>query len=395
MTSTPETTPASPWVSIWLSPRRTIDRIAAQPRQPVWPLAGLGALSGFFGQLVSSGFAGLLLDWRLLLVMTFAGAIIGIGWFYLAAWVYGWIAGLLGGRASAHEVRAAFAWSGVPVIVGFAVVVALFTAGAPSLPLAGVVAICGVWSFVVLLGMLSRVERFGLWRAIVAYVPVLIVPFLVSFLIRGFLFQAFNSPSQSMAPTLLVGDHFLASKYAYGYGPYSLPFPLLSGRIFGSEPARGDVVAFRNLRGESADYVKRVVGLPGDRIQMKQGLLYINGVPVERQRLADFTGSDACGTVGAAVKRWRETLPNGVSHETLDCIDNGYYDGTDVYAVPDGHYFMLGDNRDNSTDSRVLNAMGYVPLENIIGRAEMIFLSRESGPGTAVDRPERVGTLVR
>lgn len=140
-----------------------------------------------------------------------------------------------------------------------------------------------------------------------------------------------------------------------------------------------------------------MVGLPGERIQIKQGLLYINGVPVARQRLPDFVGDEPCGQgASAATKRWRETLPNGVSHETLDCVDNGFYDNTGVYTVPDGHFFVVGDNRDNSTDSRVLSAMGYVPQENFIGRAGMIFYStgREASGAASAVRSERIGLMV-
>jgi signal peptidase I len=211
-------------------------------------------------------------------------------------------------------------------------------------------------------------------------------------LIRTFLFQPFSTPSGSMTPTLQVGDYFFVAKYAYGYSRFSLPFspPLFAGRIFGSEPARGDLVVFRLPKDNSTDYVKRVVGLPGDRIQMKQGLLHINEAPVKREWLAGFVGGEACGPDPASmVKRWRETLPNGVSHEILDCVDGGFYDDTGVYTVPAGHFFMMGDNRDNSTDSRVLSAMGYVPLENIIGRAGLIFFSR--APRSGGVRFERLG----
>jgi signal peptidase I len=247
--------------------------------------------------------------------------------------------------------------------------------------------------------MLSRAQRFGFWRTMVSYwSSALLLAVLLAFFVRTILFQPFNSPSGSMTPTLLVGDYFFVSKYAYGYSHYSLPFspPLFSGRIFGFEPARGDVVVFRLPKDDATDYVKRLVGLPGDRIQMKQGLLYINDAPVARERLGDFVGPDPCGPSTAGVKRWRETLPNGKIYETLDCVDNGYYDNTKVYTVPEGHFFVLGDNRDNSTDSRVLSMVNYIPFENLIGRVELIFFSRTSGPGgVAANRSERFGLMVR
>jgi len=185
-----------------------------------------------------------------------------------------------------------------------------------------------------------------------------------------------------MKATLLVGDYLFVSKYSYGYSHYSIPLspPVFSGRIFGSEPTRGDVVVFRLPKDDTTDYIKRVIGLPGDHIQMRDGLLYINDKAVQRERLGDFVGEDPCGSEATArVKRWKETLPNGVSYETLDCVDNGFYDNTNVYTVPPGHFFMMGDNRDNSTDSRVLSAVGYVPIENIVGRAQMIFFSIAEG----------------
>ena len=219
-------------------------------------------------------------------------------------------------------------------------------------------------------------------------------------LVRTFLFQPFNIPAGSMIPTLLIGDYFFVSKYAYGYSQFTWPFSSqpFAGRIWGSEPARGDVVAFYLPKDNSTVYIKRVVGLPGDRVQMIDGVLRINDVPVARQRLTDFSGEEPCGEGASAnTKRWRETLPNGVSYETLDCVDNGFYDNTPVYTVPAGRYFMLGDNRDNSTDSRVLSAIGYVPLENLIGRAGMIFFSTApaSAGGASSVRSERIGMVVR
>jgi len=202
---------------------------------------------------------------------------------------------------------------------------------------------------------------------------------IIALIIRTFLFQPFNIPSGSMKETLLVGDYLFVSKYTYGYSRYSIPFspPLFSGRIWSGNPARGDVVVFRLPKDDTTDYIKRVIGLPGDRIQMVEGVLHINGEPVKRERIEDFVENEGGRTT--RVKRWRETLPNGVSYTTLDLIDNGFYDNTPVYDVPPDQYFMMGDNRDNSTDSRVTSQVGPVPLQNIVGRAQIIFFSIEEG----------------
>jgi signal peptidase I len=209
---------------------------------------------------------------------------------------------------------------------------------------------------------------------------VIVHALIIAAVIRTFLFQPFNIPSGSMKSTLLVGDYLFVSKYSYGYTHYSLPYspPLFSGRIWASQPKRGDVVVFRLPKDDTIDYIKRVIGLPGDHIQMINGVLNINGQPVKREAADEFIDTDENGRT-RRIKRWKETLPNGVSYTTLDLMDNGYYDNTDVYTVPPDHFFMMGDNRDNSQDSRVQSAVGYVPFENIIGRAEIIFFSVGEG----------------
>jgi signal peptidase I len=210
-------------------------------------------------------------------------------------------------------------------------------------------------------------------------VRVVVQALLIALVIRTLLFQPFNIPSGSMKATLLIGDYLFVSQYSYGYSHYSLPLslPLFSGRIFGLAPERGDVVVFALPKDDSTDYIKRLIGLPGDHIQMIDGLLHINGVAVKRERVGDFIDDE--NGADARVRRWRETLPSGVSYETLDLVDNGFLDNTEEYVVPAGHYFMMGDNRDNSADSRVLSAVGYVPFENLIGKAQIIFFSIGDG----------------
>jgi signal peptidase I len=204
-------------------------------------------------------------------------------------------------------------------------------------------------------------------------VRVVIHALIIAVVIRTFLFQPFNIPSGSMMATLLIGDYLFVSKYTYGYSRYSFPFspPLFSGRIFGSGPERGDVVVFRLPTDDSTDYIKRVIGLPGDRIQMINGVLQINGQPVPKERAEDYVGTDD-GPGVKRIRRYKETLPNGVVYHTLDLSENSYYDNTQVYTVPPNHYFMMGDNRDNSEDSRF---WGFVPATYVKGQALFIYFS--------------------
>ena len=194
---------------------------------------------------------------------------------------------------------------------------------------------------------------------------------------RSLLFEPFNIPSGSMIPTLLVGDYLFVSKYSYGYSRYSFPFGMVpfDGRVFETSPERGDVAVFRQPQNESVAFIKRIVGLPGDRIQVTDGILRINDVAVNRVRKGFATASDGYNVIRFAV--YQETLPNGKSYLTQERSDDDVLDNTNVFLVPEGHYFMMGDNRDNSRDSRT-TSVGMVPAENLIGRAERLFFSHNS-----------------
>lgn len=227
---------------------------------------------------------------------------------------------------------------------------------------------------------------------------------LAMLILRALVFSPFNIPSESMQPRLLIGDYLIVNKMSYGWSRYALPFApnLFSGRIFGSLPERGDVVVFKAPPTAQDDYIKRVIGLPGDRIRMDKGMLYLNGKGVQKQRVADFvipvtenmrsaSGAAPCflpvfevkDTGGHSMCRYpqyRETLPNGVSYLTLDLMDTEM-DSTYVYTVPKDHVFLMGDNRDRSADSRFPavegGGIGIVPTENLIGRAQFTFFSTD------------------
>ncbi len=198
--------------------------------------------------------------------------------------------------------------------------------------------------------------------------------------IRTVAFEPFNIPSKSMEPTLLVGDYLFVSKYAYGYSRYSIPFglPLFKGRIFESPVKRGDVAVFKWPYDNSTDYIKRIVGIPGDHIQVRNGILYINDQEVKRKRIDDFIEPAPEGGL-RHVAEYQETMPNGVSYDVLDREPNNELDNTRVFTVPPHHYFAMGDNRDNSADSRLElpRGVGFVPAENLVGRAEVLFFSTD------------------
>ena len=209
---------------------------------------------------------------------------------------------------------------------------------------------------------------------LVETIVVIIEALAIALVFRTFLYQPFSIPTASMQSTLMIGDYFIANKWAYGYGKFSFPVALpFNGRFleFG-QPKQGDIVVFHNQTGD--DYIKRLIGMPGEKIQMKAGRLYINGTMVERKEIG--TGTDTDSSMSSTpVTLYEETLPNGVKHTIQEISDDQQLDDTAEYVVPAGHFFMMGDNRDRSADSRVLSQVGYVSSDQIIGKAEARFFS--------------------
>ena len=208
-------------------------------------------------------------------------------------------------------------------------------------------------------------------------VKTVIYAVVIALVIRTFFYEPFNIPSGSMIPTLLVGDYLFVSKYSYGYSRHSLPFgmPLIPGpgRAWYSAPERGDVAVFKLPADNRTDYIKRIVGLPGDTIQLKESVLYVNGEPIPRQRVEDAAYTEN-GVVRRAV-RFRETLPSGRTYFVIEHTENAPQDTTPMFKIPPNHYFAMGDNRDRSRDSRFLDEVGMIPVENLVGRAEFMWFS--------------------
>ena len=216
----------------------------------------------------------------------------------------------------------------------------------------------------------EKTEKKGIWSDIRG----ILWAVLAALVIRALWFEPYNIPSSSMVPTLLIGDYLVVTKYNYGYSRHSFPFslPIIpKGRLFGRSPERGDIVIFKVPTDNKTDYIKRVIGLPGDRIQVANGRLYINDVQVPREKIGEEDWKiENEGLVHYT--KYMETLPNGVQHWIYERSDTMQFDDTDVILVPDGFYFMMGDNRDNSLDSRYF---GFVPAQNLEGKARFIFYS--------------------
>ena len=200
----------------------------------------------------------------------------------------------------------------------------------------------------------------------------------IALIIRSFVAEPFNIPSGSMKPNLLIGDFIFVSKWSYGYSKHSLPFsmPIISNRIFSTMPKRGDVVVFKTPQDNRTDYIKRVIGLPGDKIKIINGQIQINNNLIIKQKTEDFVDVLKNGSK-KSIRKYKEFF-FGNEIDIIDIMDNGIVDNTQLYIVPENHFFVMGDNRDNSQDSRFINVVGFVPVENLVGKAQFTFFSLEN-----------------
>jgi signal peptidase I len=386
----------SPLRLIWFRPTEAMAVIARRPG----PAVALAAVAGALGLLIV--FAPALppqialrgRDVVLLPALTGLLALVSIAGLYLSGWVTNALARGFGGDGSAGLTRAAIAWSQVIAIpfdvVALPLILYLKSAPAANVKLSLALFLAGVmtsiWSFVVFIRMLGYANNLSLPRAVVVALLQFVILLGAAVGFRVFIAQPFVAVNSSMVPTLISGDLFAVSKRAYGYSRYSFPFAprLFSGRVRSIAPARGDLVVFRHPVQAGRDDVSRVIGLPGDRVQMRQGRLYINDRIAERRQISPAPAPDLNGKMTAAAT-YEETLPGGPTHLIVELRgDNGAFDETKAYTVPEGHYFMLGDNRDNSLDSRAdqkTQGVGFVPAENLIGRGEGVFFSvRQDDP---------------
>jgi signal peptidase I len=302
----------------------------------------------------------------IILIAIFPG-IISLMLFLGRAWLAGVYAGVL------------ILWAAVAILFARSANTSLMKAGLDLETLLLIVALVPtlvalIHALIIRRASLSR-PLYSRWFISLIAAPLLVFLLLACF--RSFAYQPFTAASTSMHPTLAIGDYFFASKWPYGWNRYSLPWNVFSGRgsVLPMEPERGDVIVHKVLDDERVDYTMRVIGLSGERVRVAGGAVYINGTAVKKERIEDYIEPVAF----TALPQFRETLPNGVSYRVLDLEPNGPLDNTQEFLVPAGHYFMLGDHRDHSVDSRDED-IGFIPHDYLMGRVELIYWNALAAP---------------
>lgn len=387
-----EPAPASrAWRSIWWQPQATVHAlVGGDARASTLVLAALAGIA----TAISIGSMAPYLHWFALLTGALvAGPVFGLLALYVEGALLAWTGRPLGGRARQDALRTAIAWAELPNVAGLAITFGAFAvfrqefmrayaqvSGPRDPALDGVVvvlALLAVWAIALRIRTVGAVQNFGIIRSVVNVAAVLLVMAAAALAIRTFLLQPFVISAGSMEPALRVGDYVFADKRRYGFSRYSFPIDAgFDGRIGGGTPARGDIVVLKLPSDPRIDYVKRVVGLPGDEILMERGVLHINGTAVPRRRLGDVvlrTGPGPEQTLAA----FEETLPEGRTLTVLDSGPDGPYDDFGPVRIAAGHYFVLGDNRDNSVDSRDQQQVGPIPADHIVGHVSLIYFSAD------------------
>ncbi|MDX2265608.1 MAG: signal peptidase I [Hyphomicrobiales bacterium] len=388
-----------PFFSVWIWPQATLRQILASRDRYIIPLM-LAYSAAVAPLLMAMAYSGGAITWDAAIFYLALSAVVSPIVIWVQAALVIVLGRAIGGAGRIRDMVAAVVWALPPVIVaalGAWLIVAVAPgfgaiAGSDGSPEAlaaiALATILAVWSLFILVRLTGAAHRFGVWRSVTALVAAFVALEIVTGAVRALAFQPFHIPAGSMAPALIPGDYLFAKKFSYGYGQYSSPLGVpATGRVFGAEPQRGDIIIFRSAKDPGTDYVKRIVGLPGETIQIKGGVLHINAVAVKLEPMEDYAGE------GAAIKQFRETLPNGVSYPVLDMISESRGDDTKAFSVPPASYFVLGDNCDNSADSRYSN-LGFVPYDNLIGKVSTIFFS-SSAPNDGAQAEVRWGRMFR
>lgn len=379
----------NPWTAIWWKPQAAINAVVQRAGKSYTLM-----LAALMGIATLIGFAALIpnLHWFAVVVFAFlVGPLAGLLALYVDGAVLSWIGRPLGGSASQRTLRTAIAWAAVPNIAALLIMLGgiavfrqdfLLAFAAPDgvdnpvlLTVAVVAALLPLWGVFLRIRTVGAVQRFGILRATASVAASILAILAVAAAIRIFLFQPFSVPSSSMEPTLRIGDNFFADKRSYGLSRYSFPFDAgFNGRLGAAAPQRGDIVVFKLPTDRKVDYVKRVIGLPGDEILVQHGVVQINGTPVPKRPMGDVTVDTGDGRA-YTIPSFEETLPEGRKIVVVEMEPDGAYDNVGPFKVASGHYFVMGDNRDNSMDSRSAEQVGMIPAENIFARASIIYFS--------------------